>query len=307
MIAKGFKGIGFASTLNYVLNREDAHLLDSKGVRAYNLRAMTKDFECQRSLRPGVRNPMAHMVLSWSPDDRDQMDQKMMRHCAREYLDRLGVKDTQYVTVYHDNTEHPHVHVVYNRVDNQGKGVHISREWYNSAQICRQMSEEYGFTRGTNRSQINRTALKGRDQQRISISDELDQALDTAQDWDHLQSLLSAQEIDVFYRMDVETQRPVGVAFGKGKMKFKGTAIGTRFTFNEIDKRIRFNQHSVGCASSDKKRSVPNNESKWCRLRRSSMSCPDRPGFMTNHVRLLNAGCAKNVLAEWEWGCKSPS
>lgn len=290
MIAKGFKGIGFASTLNYVLNRKDAHLLDSKGVRAYNLRAMTKDFERQRTLRPGVRNPMAHMVLSWSPDDRDQMDQKMMRHCAREYLDRLGVKDTQYVTVYHDNTEHPHVHVVYNRVDNQGKGVHISREWYNSAQICCQMSEEYGFTRGTNRSQINRAALKGRDQQRISISDELDQALDTAQDWDHLQSLLSAQEIDVFYRMDVETQRPVGVAFGKGKMKFKGTAIGTRFTFNEIDKRIRFNQHLSRLREQrqEEKRSEQREQMVWPQKEQHVLSRP--AGFYDKPRQIIKRG-----------------
>ena len=40
---------------------------------------------------------------------------------AKEYLEQLGFKNTQYAIVKHNDRKHPHVYVVANRVDNEGK------------------------------------------------------------------------------------------------------------------------------------------------------------------------------------------
>lgn len=242
MIAKLFKGAGFAGILPYVLNRKAAHLLEAVGVRNYDTAAMVRDFQWQRSLRMEVRKPMAHTVLSWSQQDRHKIDPPAMARFAREYLERLGVTNTQYLTVYHSDTAHPHVHVVYNRVDNEGRGIHINREWYNSGRICQEMSALHGFSRRTNRHYIHRGALRGRDRQRIAVYDALSMVLKVAQSWKELKSRLALQQVEVFFARKRKDGPPIGIVFGKDQIKFKGSAIGRDFTLQEIQRKLDVNR-----------------------------------------------------------------
>ena len=45
----------------------------------------------------------------------------MMVLLAREYMEKTGIKDTQYIIARHHDQKHPHIHIVYNRVDNNGR------------------------------------------------------------------------------------------------------------------------------------------------------------------------------------------
>ena len=40
---------------------------------------------------------------------------------AREYMEKMGIKDTQYIIGRHFDKEHPHVHIAFNRIDNNGR------------------------------------------------------------------------------------------------------------------------------------------------------------------------------------------
>ena len=44
-----------------------------------------------------------------------------MAQVAKEYMKKMGIKDTQYVIVRHHNTPNPHCHLIFNRVDNSGQ------------------------------------------------------------------------------------------------------------------------------------------------------------------------------------------
>ena len=35
----------------------------------------------------------------------------------------MKITDTQYIIVRHQDREHPHVHIVFNRIDNNGKSI----------------------------------------------------------------------------------------------------------------------------------------------------------------------------------------
>ena len=44
-----------------------------------------------------------------------------MRELAAAYMECMGIADTQYIVARHNDTEHPHLHIIYNRVKYAGR------------------------------------------------------------------------------------------------------------------------------------------------------------------------------------------
>tara|TARA_R110002073_G_scaffold8068_1_gene45110 strand:- start:11510 stop:12427 length:918 start_codon:yes stop_codon:yes gene_type:complete len=61
-----------------------------------------------------VQDPVFHFSVSWPPDERLERD--AMAGVADRALDDLGLSEHQSVIVCHNDTEHPHLHVMVNRV-----------------------------------------------------------------------------------------------------------------------------------------------------------------------------------------------
>ena len=124
MIAKIIKGTSFSGVLAYILGKQEgkARILYAEGVRA-NAQAsdIASDFALQASMRPNVKKPVCHTILSFSAEDTERLSDKVMRDLAKEYLQRMGYADTQYLIVRHLDREHPHLHICINRVNNEGK------------------------------------------------------------------------------------------------------------------------------------------------------------------------------------------
>ncbi len=51
------------------------------------------------------------------------------------HMQKMGIKNTQYVTVLHTDRQHPHLHIVYNRVDNDGQTIGNFNHWHKSRKI----------------------------------------------------------------------------------------------------------------------------------------------------------------------------
>ena len=45
------------------------------------------------------------------------MTDEFMAKIALEYMQMMGITDTQFIIVRHHNTDNPHCHIVYNRID----------------------------------------------------------------------------------------------------------------------------------------------------------------------------------------------
>ena len=67
---------------------------------------------------------------------------------AREYMQCMGIDNTQYVIVRHTNTAHPHLHIVYNRICNDGKLIPDRNERFRNVRFCKALSSKYGLTLG---------------------------------------------------------------------------------------------------------------------------------------------------------------
>ena len=123
MIGKITKGSSFRGCVSYVLGKQDARLLEAEGVLADGIPAVVAGFQAQRMMNPDIRQPVGHISLSYAPEDARRLTDSMMVLLAKEYMEKMGIKDTQYIIARHHDQKHPHIHIVYNRIDNNGRTI----------------------------------------------------------------------------------------------------------------------------------------------------------------------------------------
>ena len=120
MIAKNIKGKSFKGCVSYVMN-DTAELLEVEGVLASSKQDIIRSFAMQRSGRKEIKQPAGHIPLSFAPEDKERMTNDFMVQLAKEYMEEMGIKNTQYIIVRHHNTDNEHIIIVYNRIDNNLK------------------------------------------------------------------------------------------------------------------------------------------------------------------------------------------
>jgi hypothetical protein len=110
---------------------------------------LSKQFDAQSSLNDRIVKTTGHIALPFSPADRPRLKDKEFKiHLAKEYMEEMGITDTQYVITEHKVPEEnaPHLHIAYNRVRFDGTVIDSRNERYRSQKIARKLSEKYGLT-----------------------------------------------------------------------------------------------------------------------------------------------------------------
>ena len=147
MIAKIVTGKSFGGAVRYLLEKSGhARIIDSDGVELSDIRSLIGSFNFQRKARPEKAEVVGHISLSFHKDDTPRLTDGFMAGLAREYMQRMGITDTQYIVVRHTDTEHPHLHILYNRVKYDTKLVRSHNERIRSVAVCKAMKQKYGLT-----------------------------------------------------------------------------------------------------------------------------------------------------------------
>lgn len=85
-------------------------------------------------------------VLSFTQDDMRKLRTKEgMRQVAGEYIQLLGLDKTQYVTILHQDTDNPHLHLLFNRITNDRKKFNDSWEKKRAVGAGVALAQKYGL------------------------------------------------------------------------------------------------------------------------------------------------------------------
>ena len=239
MIGGITKGSCFSGCVEYALalkeKNKEARLLYSEGLLTDTPKDIIDGFECQRHLNSRVKHWCGHISLSYSPKDAERMSDDFMVKLALEYMDKMGIKNTQFIIVRHLDSstkslcsaknEHPHCHIVYNRVDNDGKCVSDSFEYYRNNEICDEMKKKYGLTYGENKDQVKTERLKGRPKTRQEIYLAVQAAKKSAKDWTTFQRELAQKGITVRKKFRRGSTEVDGLSYFKDGQKFKASQV----------------------------------------------------------------------------------
>src|ERR1700744_4341936 len=113
MVEKQISGKSFGGCIRYVLMWDKAFIIDSEGLRITSVNAIISDFNIQRKMNPNLGKAVGHMVLSWRKEDAGLLNDGLMAKVAGEYMEGMGMRNTQFVVVRHTDRERPHIHIVY--------------------------------------------------------------------------------------------------------------------------------------------------------------------------------------------------
>lgn len=231
-------GKSFKGCVEYCVLKKDAVILDANGVRIDEVAHITSDFNRQRKMRPSLGQAVGHIALNWSPEDAAKLTDELMVSIAKEYLQRMKITDTQVLMVRHHDTKHPHLHIVYNRVDNQGKTISDAYQRWSNVKASKALTLKYGFHLGEGKAKVNRTRLKGVDKVKYELHDQIKAMLPKVSSMEELQKQLGKQGIRMMYKYKSGTAEVQGVSFSKGKYQFKGSEIDRSLSYGKISKAI---------------------------------------------------------------------
>ena len=164
-----------------------------------------------------------------------------MAQMAREYMEKMGIKDTQYIIGRHFDKEHPHVHIAFNRIDNNGKTISDRNDRFRSEKICKELTAKYGLYFADGKEKVKEHRLKEPDKTKYEIYQALKAEIAQCRNWKDLLAHLKKQDIDVRFKYKGNSQEVQGIIFEKNGYHFNGSKVDRGFSYSKIDFALQQN------------------------------------------------------------------
>ncbi len=237
MIGKIIAGSSFAGTVGYVMKKQ-SRILSAEGITPPNVREMVQDFKDQTLLNPRIKNAVGHISLSFSSKDAPRMTDALMTQITKEYMQKMNITDTQYLLVRHLDQPHPHCHLVYNRVGNDGQTISDKNIKIRNAKVCRALTEKYGLHLASGKESVRRERLREPDKTKYEIYDAIKTCLPNCGSWNDLELRLKERGIAVRYKYCGSTNQKQGVLFSKNGFEFSGSKIDRQFSYSKLNRHF---------------------------------------------------------------------
>lgn len=242
MIAKIVQGQGFRGVIGYVMEKEKASLLYAEGVRIKDKESVVKSFVAQQKLNPKIAKPVAHISLDFSVQDKHRLTDQFMAGMALEYLEKMGYRDTQFIIVRHHDTDHPHIHIVINRIDNNGKRISDQNEKLRNTRVCMELTKKYGLYIASGKENVKEHRLKEPDKTKYEIYHALKSVIPNCRNWKELKAELLQSGITIEFRKNGNTDKIQGVRFRKNGYEFNGSKIDRTCSYSKINYQLYLNE-----------------------------------------------------------------
>lgn len=200
-------------------------------------------FNIQSQMNGKVAKPVGHIALSFSKEDEPQLTNRVMAGIALEYMERMGIRDTQFFIARHFDKEHPHVHIAFNRIGNDGRTISDRNERLRSTRICKELTLKYGLHMAGSKENVKRNRLKEPDRTKYGLYDILKTEVGRCGNWDVLVANLKRQGVEVRFKHKGQTNEVQGVVFTKNGYHFNGSKVDRRFSYFKIDAVLQRNRN----------------------------------------------------------------
>ena len=245
MIAKIVKGSSFRGVVNYILDKgKDAKILVCDSLFVEDKDTITMSFEAQSKMNPKVTKPVGHISLALHKEDEHRLTDRAMAGIALEYLKEMGITDTQILIVRHFDKEHPHVHIAFNRIANNGRTISDRNERIRSARICKEITRKYSLYLASGKERVKQHRLKEPDKTKYGLYSILKSEVSRCGNWRQLAANLEKQGVDMRFKYKGKLDEVQGVVFNMNGYSFSGSKIDRRFSYAKIDAALGYNRHN---------------------------------------------------------------
>ena len=244
MIAKIKTRADFGGIVNYANDqkskKKSATLLAHEGVCATSNKAITDSFQIQASMRPKVKSLVKHISLAFSPQDTirfpdDEKGNALMVEIAKKWMEQMGIRNTQYIIARHHDTKHPHCHIVFNRIDNDGNLISDSNERIRNAKVCRALTKEYKLYFAPKNSKVrNKSRLRPHQLRKYNLRSSTLDALAVSRSWHDFFRMLKERGIDVRLNHAENSDKIRGISFCMDEFSIAGSKLDSDLSFNRL-------------------------------------------------------------------------
>ena len=276
MIASQKIGKSFMGALGYnlkKLNHPDpakrAELLDTNFTCLDN-KQIAFEVDLLRQLRPGLNRYVYHTSLNFHKDDK--LNNDLLLKIAHQYLEANGFNNNQYLIFRHHDADHPHLHLLVNRINFDGEVVSDSNNFKRSEQILRYIERQYNLVqvsqskssqlRAATKNELEKVIRTGKPSGKMLLQEVLLDIL--KQPKLSLQDFIRQSEAKGIHLLfnQQSTGRISGITYFIDDLKITGQKLGKRFKWAELIKQLNYEQirdgEAISQANSRTRENYPN-------------------------------------------------
>jgi len=203
---------------------------------------LAEQFEEVAKQHSGIKEPVHKVAISIKPGEHLETHQWL--EVGRSYLEEMGYKDCPFLIAQHREKDHEHIHILTSRIDFNGDVVSDSFEKKRARKWAQSIEEKYDLSRteekasekGLTRAEIEQSVKTGKIPARIFLQETVHQTLEKYRETASFVEALEKQNVSVMVRTKAN-QEIVGVSFGHDGKYFKGSNLGSNFTWNKLQER----------------------------------------------------------------------
>ena len=145
MITKIHKSKDLAGTLRYVYREDASPVVVASTAVGFDRESVYRELAASSARVARLKDDTTHMILSVPPED--DVSELAWGEIVTEYMEAMGYGECLYVAIKHNDTDHPHVHIVASRVDAMGRAVDDFYNFPRSERAARVLEERHELTR----------------------------------------------------------------------------------------------------------------------------------------------------------------
>jgi len=253
-------GKSFAGALNYNLKKfnhpneqKRAELLDTN-FSSLDAKLIVREVELIRSFKPNLNRYVYHTTLNFSNED--FLNSEQMMEIAKEYLAESGYTNNQYAIFRHYDAEHPHVHLLVNRITFDGEVVSDSNNYKKSEAILRKLEAKHNLVsvapskeaavRAVTKGEIEMMERTGKPSDKLLLQELMNNLL-SQKGMDLSELIEKGEQAGIHFLFNqASTGRVSGITYFYSGLKIRGQALGNRYKWAELIKTITYEQGKHG-------------------------------------------------------------
>ncbi|OUD30462.1 relaxase/mobilization nuclease domain-containing protein [Flavobacterium sp. FPG59] len=183
----------------------------------------------------------AHISLNFLPADNAVLTDATLKDIAKEYLIGIGFdSDHPYLAYKHDDTIHPHIHIVTSKLDTNGKYIASSDNFRLSQRVTREIEIRHNLTRVS--SQKQKVIVQSRLADAPNLRDKLNFHIKNALEVLQIQSFVEFVMYLNNHNIDVQVIARLDVIDEEGYVK-------EGLVFNSLTGDFKQNQRGIKASS----------------------------------------------------------
>jgi hypothetical protein len=247
------KGRSFRGALRYNLEKVEkgvAEILDHSFINASE-KSIMKEVQMVRMQKPNLQKYFYHTSINFPPNENLSNDQ--MKMIALDYLHANGFNQHQYIMFRHHDADHPHLHILVNRIGYNGEVVSDSNDYARSEKILRELEKKYNLTqvissreakeRPMSKNELEMMKRKNAPSHKMAMQSIISDVLKSKSQMNTNEfiSNLHARGVDLLFNQ-ASTGYVSGISYSYQGMIMKGAKLGNDFKWSSIKNTINYEQ-----------------------------------------------------------------